>query len=301
MDDHFSDSPDFLPDASFPEANKVIHSAFTSAYASQHAKNITIRRQLLESAIQKLLESRTFYISDVRDIAAMNNRPFDSRSKLYEQLNILNCREYRKMRSAVLELLPLMIHRATGIAEERFVPIVDANRAERTVTPPSVQSPSSMATPAGATDSAKAGLPAVTEAVDSAVFKDDARAPGGASDKATPGAATDASTRERPWPLILSIGLNLMMGIAVLVSLGQMRNAEPQAMMSMVPAFGNSNVLPAGLVSTAGAGAKPLLVDSVIHTATPAASLSQMAASLPQGTADRQYRVGVQIEQVGGK
>lgn len=299
MDDHFSDSPDFLPDASFAEANKVIHSAFNSAYAIQHAKNITIRKQLLESAIQKLLESRTFYISDVRDIAAMNNRPFDSRSKLYEQMNILNCREYRKMRGAVLELLPLMIHRATGIAEARFTPIVDANRVDRTPAPADAAAAPPVLQAAAAAPKASVG--SVSEAVQAAGNAVEQPAPSGPAAGSAPGSATEKSAG-RPWPLMASLALNMMMGAAVLVSLAQLREPEPQAMMSVAPAFTNSNVLPAGIVNAPAAGSKPLLVDSVIHTATPAASLTQMAASLPKDrVADRQYRVGVQIEQVGGK
>lgn len=298
MEDQFSDSPDFSSDATFAEANKVIHSACHSAYAIQQAKNIIIRRQLLESAIQKLLESRTFYISDVRDIAAMNSRPFDSRSKLYEQLNILNCREYRKMRAAVLELLPLMIHRATGIAEERFTPIVDANRVDRVA----------VATDSTASTSPTPAPSASAEAAASQAVKASALAAGTVSDQVkapTANAAAetaDAPVASPPWALMVSMGLNLMMGAAVLVSVMQQEAPAPQTMMSLAPAFTNSNVLPAALVAAPAAGSKPLLIDSVVHTATPAASLSEMAASLPQDrTANRQYRVGVRIEQVGEK
>lgn len=297
MEDQFSDSPDFSEDATFAEANKLIHSACTSAYAIQQAKNIIIRKQLLESAIQKLLESRTFYISDVRDIAAMNNRPFDSRSKLYEQLNILNCREYRKMRAAVLELLPLMIHRATGIAEEYFTPIVDANRIDRAVVPAADAASSVPVTPSASAEAApvqaaKAGASAANVASGQA----DASAAGKVANR------VEAPAASRPWALMGSMALNLMMGAAVLVFVISQGETAPQTMMSVAPAFTNSNVLPAALTSAPAASSKPLLIDSVVHTATPAASLSEMAASLPQDrTASRQYRVGVQIEQVGGK
>lgn len=297
MEDQFSDSPDFSQDASFAEANKVIHSACNSAYAIQQAKNIIIRKQLLESAIQKLLESRTFYISDVRDIAAMNNRPFDSRSKLYEQLNILNCREYRKMRAAVLELLPLMIHRATGIAEERFTPIVDANRVDRAAVPAGDAAASAPVTPSASAEAAASqAVKASAVAGSSASGQADAPTAGAAADKAHAPAAS------RPWALMGSMAMNLMMGAAVLITLMQQGEPAPQTMISLAPPFTNSNVLPAALINAPVAGSKPLLVDSVVHTATPAASLSEMAASLPQDrTANRQYRVGVQIEQVGGK
>jgi hypothetical protein len=304
MEDQFSDS-------SFEEANRLIHSAFNSPYAMNQAKNVAIRKQLLEAAIQKLIESKTFYISDVRDIAAMNNRPFDSRTKLYEQLNILNCREYRKMRPAVLELLPLMIHRATGISEQRFMLVVEANRVvpERSVaTPAAENSAAAPASTAAPTTTPPVVQPADTSAAGTGVV-DGTASPAnvtqsteqkelkGPAEQAGSAASPEAAVPARPWPLLLSLGLNLVLGAALLVSLQQFQQADSVAR-SGAPDAPAGTITPVALSTTpVPASPKSTVIDSVIRTASPASSLAQIAAGLPvDKSGSQQYVIGVRIE-----
>lgn len=296
MEDQFSDP-------TFTEARKLIQTAVNSTYAMQHAKSVAIRKQLLEAAIQKVVESKTFYISDVRDIAAMNNRPLDSRSKLHEQLNILNCREFRRMRAGVLELLPLMIHRATGVPEERFNSLLEHGRAERpaastepvpalpATTPPALTAPAAVA-------SAVPAMPAPETAVEEARRAVETPAEQRAVEPLVERRALqklpviDTPAEGRRWPLLASLALNAALVTALALALQGGRSQPARA-------------LPAAAAHPAGAAQKTAsgpryLVDSVLHTRSPADALAKLASVLPaeRDGGNVRYQVMVQVEQM---
>lgn len=301
MEDQFSDP-------AFTEARKLIQSAVNSTYAMQHAKSVAIRKQLLEAAIQKLTESKTFYISDVRDIAAMNNRPLDSRSKLHEQLNILNCREFRRMRAGVLELLPLMIHRATGVPEERFLSLLEHGRAERPAasmepvpalpasTPPALTAPALTASPAvmAATPAVPTPEAAVEEARRAVETPLDQRALEPLVERRAlqdlP--VIETPTEGRRWPLLASLALNAALATALALAL---QGGKPQPAKALPAAAAH----PAGAAQKTASGQR-YLVDSVLHTRSPADALGKLASVLPaeRDGGNARYQVTVQIEQM---